>query len=182
MSEIINNNRLKIEKLKDTIKDIHNGISVEKSNEKLKNLFSELPHGAVVTAEQELIAEGLPEEEIIKYCDLHSAALKGVLQDEESMDLPEAHPVDTFRKENAFLTRRIEEYAVIIKSLTELPKDLVLEDELNKIKSIFNDLGEVEKHYARKENLLFPYLEKNDITGPPMVMWAKDDEIRSFLE
>ncbi|GJQ63953.1 MAG: hypothetical protein SCALA702_30060 [Melioribacteraceae bacterium] len=182
MSEIINNNRLKIEKLKDTIKDIHNGISVEKSNEKLKNLFSELPHGAVVTAEQELIAEGLPEEEIIKYCDLHSAALKGVLQDEESIDLPEAHPVDTFRKENAFLTRRIEEYAVIIKSLTELPKDLVLEDELNKIKSIFNDLGEVEKHYARKENLLFPYLEKNDITGPPMVMWAKDDEIRSFLK
>lgn len=182
MSEIINNNRLKIETLKGVIKDIHNGISVEESNKKLKNLFSELPHGAVVTAEQELIAEGLPEEEIIKYCDLHSAALKGIMQEEETMQLPESHPVDTFKKENAFLTRRIEEYQIIIKSLSGLPAEQSGVDELNSIKEVFNDLGEVEKHYARKENLLFPFLEKNNITGPPMVMWAKDDEIRSFLK
>lgn len=182
MSEIINNNRLNIDTLKGVIKDIHNGISVEESGKKLKALFTELPHGAVVAAEQELIAEGLPEEEIIKYCDLHSAALKGVMREEEIAVLPEAHPVDTFRKENAFLTRRIEEYGIIIKSLTELPAEKPVEEKLNKIKAVFNDLGEVEKHYERKENLLFPFLEKNNITGPPMVMWAKDDEIRSFLK
>jgi len=41
---------------------------------------------------------------------------------------------------------------------------------------------DVEKHYVRKENLIFPYLEKNEITGPPMVMWGKHDEIRSLLK
>ena len=38
---------------------------------------------------------------------------------------------------------------------------------------------EADKHYQRKENLLFPYLEKKGITGPSNVMWAKDDEIRT---
>jgi len=46
----------------------------------------------------------------------------------------------------------------------------------------FNLLADIEKHYVRKENLGFPYLGKNDITEPPMVMWCKDDEIRSFLK
>ena len=41
---------------------------------------------------------------------------------------------------------------------------------------------DVDKHYQRKEYLLFPYLEKNEITGPPKVMWGKHDEIRDQLK
>ena len=41
---------------------------------------------------------------------------------------------------------------------------------------------DVDKHYQRKEYLLFPYLEKNEITGPPKVMWGKHDEIREQLK
>jgi DUF438 domain-containing protein len=40
----------------------------------------------------------------------------------------------------------------------------------------------VDKHYQRKEYLVFPYLEKNEITGPPKVMWGKHDEIRDQLK
>jgi len=40
----------------------------------------------------------------------------------------------------------------------------------------------VEKHYQRKENLLFPFLEKHEITGPPTVMWGKHDETRALLK
>jgi hypothetical protein len=39
----------------------------------------------------------------------------------------------------------------------------------------------VEKHYSRKENLLFPFLEKHGISGPPSVMWGKHDETRALL-
>ncbi|HBK32106.1 MAG TPA: DUF438 domain-containing protein, partial [Porphyromonadaceae bacterium] len=46
----------------------------------------------------------------------------------------------------------------------------------------FNNLWDVDKHYKRKEYLLFPYLEKHLITGPPKVMWGKHDEIRSLLK
>ena len=40
----------------------------------------------------------------------------------------------------------------------------------------------IEKHFSRKENILFPYLEKNGITGPPAVMWALHDDIRAELK
>jgi DUF438 domain-containing protein len=40
---------------------------------------------------------------------------------------------------------------------------------------------DVEKHYQRKENLLFSCLERHGITGPSKVMWGKDDEARELL-
>ncbi|MBD3401955.1 DUF438 domain-containing protein, partial [candidate division GN15 bacterium] len=45
----------------------------------------------------------------------------------------------------------------------------------------FSRLADVGKHYSRKENLLFPFLEQKGITGPPTVMWGKDDEVRAAV-
>jgi len=41
---------------------------------------------------------------------------------------------------------------------------------------------DVDKHYKKKEYLVFPFLEKYEITGPPKVMWGKHDEIRTLLK
>ncbi|MDT8299381.1 MAG: PAS domain-containing protein, partial [Spirochaetaceae bacterium] len=49
-------------------------------------------------------------------------------------------------------------------------------------RSVLKSISEVEKHYARKENQLFPYLEEVDFTGPSKVMWGKHDEIRELLK
>ena len=43
-------------------------------------------------------------------------------------------------------------------------------------------MAQIEKHYARKENLLFPFLEKYGITTPTQVMWGVDDEIRATIK
>ena len=43
-------------------------------------------------------------------------------------------------------------------------------------------LSKIDNHYSRKENLLFPYLEKAGITAPPKVMWGVDDEIRGMYK
>ncbi|MCP4901686.1 MAG: DUF438 domain-containing protein, partial [bacterium] len=43
-------------------------------------------------------------------------------------------------------------------------------------------LMDVEKHYQRKENLLFSCLERHGVTGPSKVMWGKDDEVREQLK
>ena len=45
-----------------------------------------------------------------------------------------------------------------------------------------NLLWDVDKHYRRKEDLIFPFLEKYEITGPPKVMWGVDDKIRNLLK
>ena len=46
------------------------------------------------------------------------------------------------------------------------------------IKIDLNLLWDLDKHYSRKENLLFPYLEKYGIDGPTKVIWGIDDAIR----
>ena len=51
-----------------------------------------------------------------------------------------------------------------------------------KLRGLYNSLFDVDKLYRRKEYLLFPYLEKQGITGPPKVMWGKHDEIRELIK
>jgi hypothetical protein len=42
-------------------------------------------------------------------------------------------------------------------------------------------LKEIELHYQRKENQLFPVLEQRGFDGPTKVMWGKHDEIRDVI-
>ncbi|HYW97095.1 MAG TPA: PAS domain-containing protein, partial [Bacteroidales bacterium] len=60
-------------------------------------------------------------------------------------------------------------------------KDDGVPDYFIALRTEVNKLTDVDKHYRRKENLLFPFLEKYEITGPPTVMWGKHDETRELL-
>jgi hypothetical protein len=51
-----------------------------------------------------------------------------------------------------------------------------------KLLQIIDRLSQVDKHYLRKENQLFPVLEAKGITGPSKVMWALHDDIRGFIK
>lgn len=182
MSEFINNSKQRISELKKLMVEINKGKNVEEAKAKLAELMGSIPYGEVVQAEQELIEEGMKQEEILKYCDLHSQALRGNLDLTGAKTAPEGHPIDTFIKENGLVLLEINKLEDIF---TKVESRENLEDvtsELLSIKQLFNNLMDIEKHYARKENLVFPYLEKYEITGPPMVMWGKHDEIRGFLK
>ena len=182
MSEIINNSRLRINAFKDVVLQIHEGRNIENAKKELAELMKVLPHGEVITAEQELINEGIPEKEIIQFCDVHSSAIKGLLKEDNVFNFPEGHPVHTFISENKHLKRRIELLENLI-GFSETKEGLDdASDEILKIKQLLNELMDVDKHYLRKENLIFPFLEKNNITGPSVVMWAKDDEVRSYIK
>jgi uncharacterized protein len=47
---------------------------------------------------------------------------------------------------------------------------------------VLEELSGVHNHYLRKENQLFPFLERHGITGPPKVMWGVHDEIRTQMK
>jgi uncharacterized protein len=178
MSEIINNARYRINELKKLILDLHNGVSVNETRESLHKLMGSVPYGEVVAAEEELIKEGLPQEEVLKFCDLHSDALKGSIDSSGAKKVPAGHPVDVFKRENIAIQEQLNNLKHLFASVERAAdrKKLLLD-----IRTIFNLLMDIEKHYSRKENLIFPYLEKYEITGPPVVMWGKDNEVREFL-
>jgi uncharacterized protein len=181
MSELINNSRFRKNRLKELILKLHDGESAEKVKEELKTTLKQIPYGEVVEVEQELIQEGLPESEVLKLCDVHGEVLEGNVDLSSAKEVPEGHPVDVFKNENAELLKLIKKTEDLLKSLAK-ESDLSFKDFSLKLLGNFNELMDIDKHYQRKEYLLFPYLEKNEITGPPKVMWGKHDEIREQLK
>ena len=181
MSELINNSENRKKKLKELILKLHDGQSQETVREELLKSLSNVPYEEVVEVEQELIKEGLAEAEILKLCDAHSAVLHGNIDLSKARKIPAGHPVDVMLKENGELKK----LAVSIRQLLEEIKnsgDKNLDQNLLKLRGFFNNLYDVDKHYLRKEYLLFPYLEKLGISGPPKVMWGKHDEIRGQIK
>ncbi|MBK7029415.1 MAG: DUF438 domain-containing protein [Bacteroidales bacterium] len=182
MSELINNSAQRKELLKHMILQLHKGEAPDAVRQQLIQLLKNIPYDDVVSVEQELINEGLPVEEVLKFCDIHTTVLEGHIDQSSAKIIPPGHPVDTFKKENQELLSVAEkiESSFIIANEDESsyqPAELAL-----KLLAHYNSLMDVDKHYRRKENLLFPFLEKKGITGPPTVMWGKHDEVRTFLK
>lgn len=182
MSELINDAEKRKELLKHMILQLHEGKAPEAVKKQLIRLLGKVPYNDVVEVEQELIKEGLPQEEVLRLCDIHTMALDGVLDHTEAKTAPPGHPVHTFKEENRALRKEIQ----TLEHLYEEVKNTKSKDQLGRlfdeIHQHFNALMDAEKHYLRKENLLFPFLEKHGITGPPTVMWGKHDEARELLK
>ncbi|NOX64390.1 MAG: DUF438 domain-containing protein [Chlorobi bacterium] len=182
MSEFINNSRKRVDELKSLILGLHEGKTAEETREKLVEMMGSVPYSEVVQAEEELIDEGLDREEVLKLCDLHTDALDGAIDTSMAKDIPEGHPLYVLTKENEALHKHIDKIKHLQYSIENGEKEKSDPKLIFQIHSLFNELMDVEKHYLKLENLLFPFLEKYEITGPPMVMWGKHDETRAFLK
>jgi len=183
MSELINNSEKRKELLKHMILQLHKGEAPDEVRNQLIRLMSKIPYGEVVEVEQALISEGiLSDEEVLKFCDLHTQALEGHIDHSSAQEIPDGHPVDVFIHENSELKKVIEQCEILYKDLQAAESQEKVNEVLLKLHQLFNNLTDVDKHYQRKENLLFPYLEKIGITGPPKVMWGKHDEVREMLK
>jgi len=99
MSELINNSKNRKELLKHMILQLHEGEAPDLVKKQLVRLLKKIPYGEVVEVEQELINEGLPEEEVLQFCDIHTQVLDGSIDQSEAKPIPPGHPVDTFLKE-----------------------------------------------------------------------------------
>jgi hypothetical protein len=181
MSELINNSIKRKAKLKELILKLHDGESEADIRQELIEALTDIPYGDVVEVEQELIAEGLPEEEILKLCDIHSAVLHGKVDLSGAKETPEGHPIDVMKKENIELKKVTAQIRGLLEKISRSGEEDVAKDILG-LRVLFNQLFDADKHYQRKEYLIFPYLETKGITGPPKVLWGKDDEIRELLK
>lgn len=170
------------ELLKHLLLRLHEGDNPDILRKQLIEALRNIPYHEVVEVEQELIsANALTTDEILQFCDLHTAVLDGSIDLEDAKFVPEGHPVDTFSRENDAIGEVIEEY-YDLKNEVAKADDAEVEKLVLRLRNIFNSLSDIDKHYLRKEYLVFPYLEKHGITGPPTVMWGKHDETRELLK
>jgi hypothetical protein len=182
MSELIDNRAKRIQTLKTIIRGLHEGADQQAVKAQLREVVQEASPAEVAAMEQELIAEGVPVEEIREMCDVHAAVVHDLLADRRGPRVPAGHPVDTFHRENQALRQAASRMKAAMREVTGQSADADAADALRSWRRELNDLMDVDKHYARKENLLFSCLERHEITGPSKVMWSKDDEVRDLLK
>jgi len=178
MSEYLKKNSPKKEVVKEIILNLHKGLSVEEAKKKLEKEVGTITSSEIAEIEQSLINEGMPVEEIKKFCNVHALLFDSSLSKELSKEESKSHPIYLFKLEN----REIEKIIQPIKELISNKNVTDIEIFKNGLKEILLKLKEIELHYTRKEQLLFPYLEKYGFTGPSKVMWGKDNDIRGMLK
>lgn len=114
MSELINNAKKRKELLNHMILQLHEGTAPEAVKQQLIRLLGKVPYNNVVEVEQELIKEGLPQEEVLKLCDIHTMALDDILDHAEAKTAPPGHPVHTLKEENRALRKEIQTLAQFV--------------------------------------------------------------------
>lgn len=182
MSGLINNREHRQQVLKELINELGNGKSVDEVRARFMETFQDVSASEISEVEQALISEGMPVAEVQRLCDVHASVFKGSIEEihrPQSMPMEAGHPVQTFMEENRAIER-------VIDTLIRPSLPTYLQGSDGKagqfLKQGFELLTQVDRHYLRKENLLFPYLERYSVTAPPKVMWGVDDEIRALLK
>jgi DUF438 domain-containing protein len=183
MSEAINNQIQRVTVLKHIIQHLHAGQAPEQVKRQLAEIVRQTDPAEIAAMEQQLMAEGMTVTEVRSMCDLHAQVTRDIIKQRPNRpELPSGHPADTFQRENQALRSAIAEERTAISALQAVaasddPQPVVL-----RARQSFQHLMDVDKHYKRKEQVLFPCMERHGITGPSKVMWAKDDEIRGVLK
>ena len=178
MSEFINNTEHRQQLLKKIIKGLHDGLDLEEAKAEFKKHFNTVSTAEISMMEQALIKEGMAVEEVQNLCDVHAAVFDGSISDihpTKDHTKIKGHPVQVFLEENQNIEKLIQDEIEPYLNQTGKTAELML-------RIGFERLSEIHKHYARKEYLFFPHLEKKGIDAPPKVMWAKDDETRAEIK
>ncbi len=182
MSELIDNRAHRIRTLKEIIKRLHHGASADEVRGSLKELVRQTDYSEIMAMEQELIADGMPVEELQGMCDLHSQVTRDVLVQLGPAPVAPGHPADTLRRENEALRGSLARMQRAMTHVLDAPANGDSDAAVLEWRQALNELQDIDKHYQRKEHLFFACLERHGIMGPSKVMWGKDDEIRSLLK
>ena len=178
----------RVEQLKSFLKRLGTGEELGAVREDFVSQFAHVEASEIMKAEQGLMREGTPLAEVQQLCDLHSALFHGstiheqmdaehakveaVLEAQEKsqsvVTLVETvgHPLNRLTEENKALDALIEATKVKVASKTATVDDV-------------NEVRQVSIHYAKKGDLLYPHLKiAYDISGPSLVMWTVDGDVR----
>lgn len=173
MSELIGKDRKKT--LKELIKSLHEGADPETVKERFKEALKGVSPLEIAQAEEELIKEGMPREEIHRLCEIHLAVFRESLESENFL-APKGHPIRILMEEHKMILQFAGELEATAQKLRQASSiDPVSLEQIKRLEEHFKDS---EGHYVREENVLFPYLEKHGIKQPPAIMWMEHDQIR----
>ncbi len=172
----------RLEALHQIVKDLHAGKTVEEVKPAFEELIADVEATEIAAMEQKLIEGGVPDSEVKRLCDVHVQVFADALEGHEPISAPPGHPIDTFQRENQAVMQVTASLRKVAEAVGEPPDGAVWARLKDALAGTVERLAEVEKHYLRKENQLFPFLEEHGVEGPSKVMWAIHDDIRALIK
>ncbi|MBT2740862.1 DUF438 domain-containing protein [Bacillus sp. ISL-77] len=191
MSEFINNreqltseNTERVDILKQLFMDLHNGRNLDEVKAHFDAFIGKITVDEITQLQHDFVEEGsISAAELKHIYKQHSAIFQGTIKEENHQNgRPEdqaGHPIHTFKLENQEVDKQL------TTKLQVHLEEFVKEDSAENIYKLIEDINlllDIDKHYSRKENLIFPYLEKYGIYGPTTNMWRIDDFIRDAIK
>ena len=164
------------------VKDLHAGKTVEEVKPRFEELIADVEATEIAAMEQKLIEGGVPDSEVKRLCDVHVQVFADALEGHEAVTAPAGHPMDTFQRENQALLQVTASLRKVAEAIGEPPDGAAWGRLKSALRDTVERLSEVDKHYLRKENQLFPFLEEHGVEGPSKVMWAIHDDIRALIK
>ena len=178
----------RVEQLKGFLKRLGTGEDLGAVREDFASQFAHVEASEIMKAEQGLMREGTPLAEVQQLCDLHSALFHGsTIHEQMESEHAKVEAVLEAQEKSKSVVSLVETVGHPLNRLTEENKALDALIETTKVKvadktATVDDVNEVRQvsiHYAKKGDLLYPHLKvAYDISGPSMVMWTVDDDIR----
>ena len=178
----------RVEQLKGFLKRLGTGEDLGAVREDFASQFAHVEASEIMKAEQGLMREGTPLAEVQQLCDLHSALFHGsTIHEQMESEHAKVEAVLEAQEKSKSVVSLVETVGHPLNRLTEENKAFDVLIEATKVKvadktATVDDVNEVRQvsiHYAKKGDLLYPHLKvAYDISGPSMVMWTVDDDIR----
>ncbi len=158
------------EALKELLRQLHEGVPLDDLKPRFAEVAGDVSPAEIGAIEQELVREGLDPQEITRLCSLHVQLFQESMEKRMADQFPDGHPLRAFQEENRMIAGALSAF-----------REAVASRNPSRIRETLDRLLLLDEHYIKKENALFPLLEKHGITAPPQVMWAVHDEIRAML-
>jgi len=164
------------------VAELHAGKTAEEVKPRFEELIADVEATEIAAMEQRLIEGGVPADDVKRLCDVHVQVFADALEGHAAVSAPPGHPIDTFQRENEALLQVTTSLRKVAEAIGEPPAP----DAWGRLKTALagtvDRVAEVNAHYLRKENQLFPYLEAHGVEGPSKVMWAIHDDVRALIK
>ncbi|MFQ3293323.1 MAG: DUF438 domain-containing protein [Halobacteriales archaeon] len=180
MSEFIDNveQSPRVSELYEFVTRVHEGDDTDGITPEYEDAIEAVRPYDVLVIEDTLLNEGVSIQGVKEEIEPILEVLRPALEAHE-WDRPDSgHPIDNMLRENRAIESHLSEISRLIDDIESADRPPLAA--VGDLQTHIEALEEIDRHFVRKENELFPYLEDHWKHDRPLdVMWSIHDDIRS---
>ena len=172
MQTYVNVDEQKIEKIMEIkVGYLQGDISREDAKKQLNEAYDHVTAQEFAICEQKLQAYGISDDTLAERMEEILDLFDGLLISEK-VSLIKGHPIHTYQLE-------VEAIRALLAQMETLKQSKFI---VNPWKEVYEKLVQINTHFSRKQNQLYPALERKGFDKPSKVMWTLENKIRDAIK